>query len=120
MTITIEINPDKAIKYLVEKAKKINSDLTPALAKAAIYMQGEVKSSIAGQRAEMTSVDTGRFLNSINYQAIQTLARVWTDIEYAKFLEYGTSKMNARHHFFNSVARNQAKVTEILKENIKV
>ena len=84
-----------------------------------MFIQGEVKSSIAGQRAEPTSVDTGRFLNSVDVILGKDIGIVFTDVEYAKHLEYGTSKFHARSHFRNTKFRNQDKVKEIIKEEIE-
>lgn len=41
-------------------------------------------------------VDTGRFRNSVNYQVGEDEVIIGSGIEYAEFLELGTSKMEAR------------------------
>ena len=56
----------KEVRKFINKAnKEAVSAMPKALAKASIFMQGKVKESIAGRAQEPTSVDTGRFLNSI-------------------------------------------------------
>ena len=115
----IIIGADEANKMLKDKENKINNEASQALKKATFFMQGEVKSSIAGQRAEPTSVDTGRSLNSVDINVGNKDAIVFSDVEYAKYLEYGTSRIKPRSHFRNSVARNKEKVREILVEDIK-
>ena len=101
---------------LKEKGDQIKIGANQGINKASFFMQNEVKSSIAGQRAEPTSVDTGRFLNSIDVTTSQNQGIIFTDISYAKFLEYGTSRLAPRSHFRNSAARNTEKVKEIMKE----
>ena len=121
MSVSIEVSGiPEALKFLNTKEKDIDKGITAGLSKAAVFIQGEVKSSIAGQRAEPTSVDTGRFLNSVDFMVGNDEAVVFTDIDYAKFLEYGTSKFTARPHFRNTKSRNQDKVKDIIKEEINI
>lgn len=105
----------------LEKIKQnIDKQLPESVKGATLLMQNEVKASIAGQRSEETSVDTGRFLNSIDVGTLsKNEAKVYTDLEYAKFLEYGTSRINPRRHFQNSVFRNKDKVKEEFNNSIK-
>lgn len=111
----ININEVKAFLETLRKAKLDGSK--QGVMRAATFVQDEVKASISGQRGEPTSVDTGRFLNSIDVQMIDTLtALVFTDIEYAKFLEYGTSKIEPRYHFGNTVLRIQGAIKEIFEK----
>jgi len=84
--------------------------------KAADFIKEEVKESIVGNRAEPKSVDTGNFANSIDIKPVgENELAVYSDVEYAKFLEYGTSKMGARQHFNNTVFRTSDKIKEIAK-----
>lgn len=91
-----------------------------ALIKAGFFVQNEVKASIAGQRGEPTSVDTGRFLNSVSVKEAGNLqVSIFTDIEYAKFLEYGTSKLEPRPHFTNTAKRVNKAVKDLIKDGIR-
>lgn len=108
-----------AKRYLIKKEKGVEVKEKIGLTKAAIFMQGEVKQSIAGHRAEKNSVDTGRFLNSVDINVGKTDAVIFSDLEYSKFLEYGTSKFNGRHHFRNTKNRNKSKAIEIVNNEIK-
>ena len=105
--------------FLKTKLGLINKNQKIALNKAAIFLQGEVKESIAGRRSEPTSVDTGRFLNSIDLNIGNDDAVIFTGVSYSKFLEYGTSKIKARKHFQNTKDRNQYKVINMVEEEIK-
>jgi HK97 gp10 family phage protein len=121
MTIKIEI---KGIEETKEKLKDIAAEklqkTEDAIKQAGFHIQSEVQASIAGQRAEPESVDTGRFLNSVKTTFPEKYsASVETNVEYAKFLEYGTSKMAPRHHFTNTVMREEDKVKNYIRDAIK-
>lgn len=100
-------------KNIVDKADKAIHD-------AGFFIEAEVKDSIAGRRAEKRSVDTGRFLGSIRTDNSKRLeSSVGSDVEYSPYLEYGTSRIKARRHFRNTVARNKDKVKDFVHKAIK-
>ena len=108
------------INFLKNKRSRLNNDLIPGgLKKASLFLQGEVKESIAGRKAEPTSVDTGRFLNSVDFNVGKKNAKVFTLLKYAKFLEFGTSHIRARKHFRNSKDRNKGKIANIIRTVVK-
>ena len=116
MSLKVEIlGVKETIQFLRDSGKKIDNNAMQGINQAALFMQGEVKESIAGRRAEPTSVDTGRFLNSISLATSKNQAIIFTDIEYAKFLEYGTSRIFPRMHFRNSLSRNTNKILAMVK-----
>ena len=115
------------VEGLKEAIAKMKADGSSKLAqvesgvkKAGFYVEGEVKESIAGNRAEKRSVDTGRFLNSVKteFPAPYT-ANVETNVSYAPALEYGTTRMAPRSHFRNTASRATPQVTNIIKAEIK-
>ena len=121
MGIRIEI---KGIEEVQKFLKNANAEklqkAQEGLNQAGLFIQGEIVESIAGHRAEPRSVDTGRFMGSIKKVDIAPLIiGVETNVEYAKFLEYGTSKMEPRMHFRNTLTREEKKVVGYLKEKIK-
>ena len=90
---------------VMEKARGLVLELLDLKGKgySALFLQGEVKQSIAGHRAETKSVDTGRFLNSVkNVQNKLLTASIESNVLYAKHLEFGTSRMKPRRHFTNT------------------
>ena len=103
------------------KRKKSNTvrQIKLGMGKAAILVQGNVKKSIAGQAAEPKSVDTGRFLNSIEIDVQVDNAAIFSNLPYANILEEGASNRIARNHFKNSAARSKAGVRDILNASIK-
>jgi len=110
---------NETINKLREYYKVLPTKEGIAVVKAADFVKEEVKESIVGNRTEPKSVDTGNFANSIDIkpEGNNKLA-VFSDVEYAKFLEYGTSKIEPRKHFTNTALRSQEKVKEIAKVEI--
>ena len=100
------------------KSKSIQAQIQKGLTNAAIFLQGEVKSSIAGKRSEHMSVDTGRFLNSVGINVGKVDAVIYSGLPYADFLEFGTSTFSGRRHFTNSKARNKGKIIQILQSSV--
>jgi len=107
------------LAYLKAKDMAVGTKVKSALTKSAIFLQGEVKLSIAGKKAEFKSVDTGRFLNSVDFQAGKDSAQVFSKLPYAEKLEYGTNFKNSpRKHFRNSAARSSPKIKSIIQSEI--
>jgi len=98
---------------------KVHDAAVVAIDKAGLYLQSEVKASIAGERDEPRSVDTGAFIDSISEVSNDLSAEVGTDVPYAVFLEEGTRNIDARHHFGNSVARNKDEIVGFVREEIQ-
>jgi hypothetical protein len=119
--IVIEI---KGVEETIAKLKNITEEklqkAEQGIKKAGFHVQAEVQMSVAGQRAELMSVDTGRFLNSVKttFPAPYT-ASVETNVSYAPHLEYGTTRMEPRRHFSNTAARETSNVKEIIKQEVK-
>ena len=106
-----EVNDD--VKLMLDKAND-------AIHEAGFFLQSEVQSSINGERAEPMSVDTGTFKSSVQTDnSVPLETTVYSPIEYAVFLEYGTAKMAERRHFRNSAERNILKIDEFVKNAIK-
>jgi len=119
MTVSFEVfGVNEARRFLNKKGRNTKRNVSKAMIKAGMLMQGEVKQSIAGRKAEPTSVDTGRFLNSVEFQASKDNAVIFSDVPYAKFLEFGTGKIRARRHFNNSKDRNKQKIKRVIQNEI--
>lgn len=98
----------------------IRKELEQEFKKIGFFMEGEVKASIAGQRAEPTSVDTGRFLNDVKGRAEGLTATIGTSLDYPEHLEHGTSKIRPRRHFGNSLSRNKQRIIDSLKTPVSL
>jgi len=102
-------------RALKEKKDKINDSIH----KAGFMVEAEIKASIAGQRAETRSVDTGRFLNSITTNNARELeSTITSTVYYGKYLEYGTSRIKPRRHFQNSGERKKSEIISMIKTSI--
>ena len=100
----VEVNVEAFKKFMEEKQKIIEKQLPESVKNATLEIQKQVKESIARGTNAPVAVDTGLFLSSVDFEVTgQNQAKVFTDLEYAKFIEYGTSKMKARPHFRNTV-----------------
>lgn len=105
----------KIQKLGTKKIQKVNATLH----KQGFLLESEIKSSIAGQRGEPASVDTGNFLRSVNTKNQFLESTVSTDVSYAKFLEQGTRFMQARKHFENSTKRRRKPIVNAIKNAVK-
>jgi len=118
------------VKIIVKGAEKVvarlrydNAAVTvaakQAISEATFYVEGEVKKSISGRGPEVPSVDTGAFLRSVESDVQGTTGKVFSDIHYAKYLEYGTSKIGARRHFRNTSRRTRPRVKELINSAVQ-
>lgn len=106
--------------FLKKKEMNVAGSTKRALNLAGIHVQGEVKLSIAGKRAEFKSVDTGRFLNSVDVQSNKDSATIFSKLPYAYKLEYGTNFKNSpRKHFRNTLNREKPRVKQIIQNELK-
>ena len=109
-----------ASNMLARANKKFLGAADKAIVDSSLFLMGEVKQSIAGHRPERKSVDTGRFLNSVSARRVKKLkSEVTSDVEYAKHLEHGTSRIRARRHFGNSATRNKPKIIAYVAKELR-
>ena len=107
----------QAITYLKIQSRKKSNEVNKEIHRQGFLLEAEVKDSIAGRKAEPTSVDTGRFINSVSTDNSQKLqSKVYSNVPYSKFLEFGTSRMGARKHFRNSKSRRIPSITKGIKK----
>lgn len=125
MSVNIQIKGiPKVTALLALKNKETMIRANDAVKKAGFFIQSEVVASIAGQRAENRSVDTGFFMNSIlaifPKQLIANIGSNKYPVKYANSLEYNPSiKGGPRRHFNNTKIRNELKVKEFINKEIK-
>ena len=110
---------NKVANFLNTKKVVVDKSVQAGLEQAGLFMEGEVIESIAGHRQEPTSVDTGNFIHSVKHNTSEDATVISSPINYAQYLEHGTSKLPARHHFENSLKRNKDKIIKILQTKIK-
>lgn len=109
----------QASRYLKAKQFDILNSMGKSLRDATFHMQNKVKESIAGRSNEPASVDTGRFLNSVDFDILgKDNAVVFSEVPYGGFLEYGNSRFRGRHHFGNTQKRERNKILQIFSNGI--
>jgi len=116
----LNIKIDIDIKNL-EKALKNNAIKILEAGAEGLLMAGE---KIATDTKLNTPVDTGRLRGSYNAQLIEkneneAIVEVGTDVEYAGFVEFGTSRQQAQPHFMPAVEDNKKNITKFINKKIK-
>ena len=111
-------------KMLYQATEDINVLMNENLLRASALCVSEVQQSIFGNRGEERSVDTGNFANSIQVGPMVSSGKiesvsVFSEVEYAPFLEFGTSKLPARGHFQNTAFRIEPNIKEMFNASIK-
>lgn len=120
MTVSIEIQGIPELKrYMKDKQLMLKTKIPLALRKATLYTHGKVKESISRGTNAPIAVDTGRFLNSVDFQSGEDFSIIFSDLSYAKYIEFGTSKMNARPHFKNTSFKENDKIRQFIDEAVK-
>jgi len=122
MALSVEVvGINATIRSLATKNKRIGMVVNDAIQNdIGNYMVDEVKASIAGQRSEPKSVDTGAFEASIKKKKKGKMAvSIQDGVPYGKYLEYGTSRIGERRHFRNSLDRNRTTINATILAKLK-
>ena len=112
------------------KGRKIISNVDIGMLRGANYIQQEVQESIAGNRAEKASVESGKLANSIEVdKPAENIFIIAPDKvgypngqntqQVMRYLEFGTSKIAPRRHMRNTFSRTKDRVEDIVKDTIK-
>ena len=94
---------DKAIKA-------IEGAINKALIKSALLVEGEAKN--------LAPVDTGRLRHSITHEVEDQEAQVGTNVEYAAYVEFGTSKQTPQPYLHPALEQDKENIRKIFKEEI--
>jgi HK97 gp10 family phage protein len=103
--------------FVLEAAVKVSMSATSHSGR----MYGRHRASAPG---ETPAVETGNLVNSINTQLASSsdtnaTAEVGTGVEYAEFLEFGTSRMEARPFMRPAIDNNLTKIQETIRRFAK-
>ena len=110
----------KVTAMLMAKSAAAKVAAQSAIKQAGFFVEGELKESIAGRKAEPRSVDTGRFLSSVHALFPKPMvAVVKSPLVYPPILELGGKGRAPRHHFRNTAKRSKKKVEEFIDAKIK-
>ena len=120
MSVSIKLKGVPRVRrFLSFKKNQINILSNIGLTKAAIFVQGEVKTSIARGKNAPVAVDTGQFLSSVDFSVKKDSAIVFSNVPHAPPVEFGTSRMRARPHFRNTAFKEKQSVRMIINREIK-
>jgi len=120
MKITIK-NADRVNKNLIKYEKSLIPNINKALEQSAFFLEGEIKEAIAGRRGPLPRRhDTGHLMSSVKGKLQKSMvATVGTNVNYAVYVEYGTTKMKPGQHFRVSLDRNAKKIEKYVQNAIK-
>jgi HK97 gp10 family phage protein len=120
MKMKVEVDVAAFSRSMREHQNKVKDSIPACVRQATLHMHNAIKESIARGINAPVAVDTGRFVNSIDFEPIdKNESKVFSDLEYSKFIEYGTSKMQARPHFGNTAKVEKSRVKEVMKAELK-
>ena len=105
-----------AVKVKVtSRTKEVGAQFKKAVEKgltaAALLVEGDAK-----LRAP---VDTGNLRSSITHTASGDRATVHTNVEYAPYMEYGTSRTAAQPYLTPALLENRDQIQKVFEQNIK-
>lgn len=108
------------LKTAFEVSVSSNADLVAqasdqAIAKAleAIGLQAE------GYAKLLAPVDTGRLRNSISHEVVQDTVYIGTNVEYAAYQEFGTSRMKAQPYLAPAVENHLSEYSALTEAMLK-
>lgn len=102
---------------------KIENDFTDIIEKAA-FSQIERALQRVGLDAERNAklgcpVDTGRLRNSISHTNDKNTVYIGTNVEYAAYVEMGTSRQDAQPYLEPAIVNHLNEYKEIIKNELK-
>ncbi len=129
--IKVDVSGEAAQK-LKDASFRMAREVDKAILTAAIILEGEIKKKISrGGRSgskysrggkgairsapgEPPKTDTGRLVGSIRHEHSFLTASVGTDVNYAGYLELGTSKMAPRPFLIPTLEENTEKIEQLV------
>ena len=102
-----------------ERAQGTDTRLNKALTLCALKVERTAKEDMSpppSQPGQPPAVDTGRLRASITHRIEGNVAFVGTTVEYAAYLEYGTSRIEPRPFLHPALEKNDAYIREKLRE----
>ena len=72
-----------------------------------------------GHAKAITPVDTGRLRNSISHAEAEDAVYIGTNVEYAPYVEFGTSHNRAHHMLKRAASEHSAEYKRLLEDSLK-
>jgi len=106
--------------YRKERETEIVNRLEKSMEKVGAIVERQAKINVSKTGTEHPQVQTGRLRSSITHETDELSATIGTNVEYGKFLEFGTSKMPPYPWLFPAVEMQRDKIIETLKGKFTV
>lgn len=103
-SVKFDDKTDKAIDAIAKATER-------ALTSGALFIQA--------QASENAPVDTGRLRASIGTEVHEDYALIGTNVEYAPYVELGTSRQDAQPYLRPAIDNNIAKIKTIMASEYK-
>lgn len=97
-----------------DNSEQVEEYLKDATEKALMLCGEEAK----GYAKKLCPVDTGNLRNSIDYDVLDDTVQIGTNVEYASYVELGTSKQTAQPYLKPAIADHLSKYKIIIKEEL--
>lgn len=102
------------VDRLAAKLRKISNDASKEVADRLLEAAFEIES----RAKDLAPVDTGRLRASITTTRIEGGAKVYTDVVYGPFVEFGTSRTPAQPYMQPAIAAVKLKLSPILRKHV--
>jgi len=96
--------------YGAKVISKINGENKKIIKKACLMVERDAK--------KLCAVDTGRLRSSITYEIEGTTGKVGTNVDYAKYIEFGTEKMSPQPYLRPALHKNEKAILQLFKKII--
>lgn len=105
----------KLVSHASEIKEELQSRIPVILEAIGLQAEGNAISEIT----TLGAVDTGRLRGSISHATDEEAAYIGTNVEYAPYVELGTSKMGARPFLRNAVSNYADEYKKIIEDSLK-
>ncbi len=111
----LEAQADILAKAFLRKSVELDTLLKVAIEEGCIIVEG--------QAVTLAPVDTGLLRKSINHRVIDRkgypVGQIGTNVEYAPFQEFGTTKMKPQPFLLPALNQKRAQVKEVIARRLK-
>ena len=108
----------KAQRYISSALKEVKRKAEEGVNKATFYAEGEIKTSIAQGKNAPRAVDTGELLNSVKGESKGMKGQISSNAKHAPHVEFGTSRMQSRPHFRNTMTKEHDRISEFIQNKV--